>query len=160
MLGSRKDPYLAFRFKVEIDGIRVGGFTDVNGLQVEIEIQDYREGGLNDYIHRLAGPAKYPSNLVLKHGLMDIDELWNWQQDAVQGKIVRKNVSVLLHNSAGKKKWRWDFGGAYPVKWTGPELKATSTDVAVETLELVHQGLISTSGRIPGLIEQVTGLKL
>jgi len=140
MLGDRKDPYLAFNFNVEIEGLTVGGFSEVNGLQAEIETEDYREGGLNDYIHKLAGPARYPSNLVLKQGLTDAAELWAWFQDAAQGKIERKNVSIILLDSSGQELCRWNFTKAYPVKWNGPDLRATGGDVAVETLELAHSG--------------------
>ena len=151
MPGNRKDPYLAFNFLVEIKGLTVGGFTEVGGLQLEIEVEDYREGGLNGFIHKLAGPARYPTNLTLKHGLTDVDGLWKWHQDVARGKIKRRNLSILLHDSAGNETWRWNFSGAYPVKWVGPELRAGSTDVAVETVELVHKGMVKPSGKKPGI---------
>ena len=140
-VGDRADPYLAFNFVIELEGIVVGGFTEVSGLQVEVETQDYREGGVNEYLHKLAGPTRYPSNLVLKRGLTDAETLWNWQQEVLQGPIGRKNGSIMLLNSAGEETWRWNFIGAYPVRWVGPELRAGTAEVAVETLELVHQGL-------------------
>jgi phage tail-like protein len=143
MPGSMRkgDPYLSYRFRVEIKGIQVGAFSEVSGLQVEIETHDYREGGENAYIHKVAGPARYPSHLILKHGLMDADELWRWQQDVVQGTFKRHNASVILMDSAGEPIWRWEFKDAYPVRWAGPELRAGTAEVAVETLELVHHGL-------------------
>lgn len=140
-VGDRADPYLAFNFVIELEGIVVGGFSEVSGLQVEMETQDYREGGVNEYLHKLAGPTRYPSNLVLKRGLTDAETLWNWQQEVMQGPIARKNGSIMLLNSAGEETWRWNFVGAYPVRWVGPELRAGTAEVAVETLELVHQGL-------------------
>ena len=143
--GERKDPYLAFNFRVDIKNLSVGGFTEVTGLQVEIEVQDYREGGLNDYIHKLAGPARYPSNLVLKRGLIDIDALWDWYEAVIGGgnqrKIQRRNISIVLLNSLHEELRRWDFEQAYPVRWIGPELRAGTGAVAVETLELVHRGM-------------------
>ncbi|MBW2057781.1 MAG: phage tail protein [Deltaproteobacteria bacterium] len=140
-VGDRTDPYLAFNFLVEIDGVVAGGFSEVTGLEVEVEVHDYREGGVNGYVHRLAGPARYPSNLVLKHGMTDVDALWKWHQEVTQGTIQRKNGSIVLLDAAGEEKWRWNFVQAYPVKWTGPELRATSAVVAVETVELVHRGI-------------------
>jgi phage tail-like protein len=140
-LGQRSDPYLSFNFLVEIEGMLVGGFTEVTGLQVEVEVEDYREGGLNTYIHKLAGPARYPSNLVFKHGLTDATVLWDWHQEVVQGNIRRKNGSIVLLDSAGEEKWRWNFAEAYPVRWSGPDLRASTAEVTVETLELVHRGL-------------------
>ncbi len=136
-----KDPYLSLRFRVEIDKLQVGGFTEVSGLQVEIDVHDYREGGQNEYMHRLAGPVKYTSNLILKHGLMDTAVLWNWQQEVVQGIINRHNVSIVLMDHAGNEAWRWNFRDAYPVRWSGPDLRGNTAEVAVETLELVHRGM-------------------
>jgi phage tail-like protein len=140
-VGDRKDPYLAFNFLVEIKGLTVGGFTEVTGLQVEVEVHDYREGGVNEYIHRLAGPTRYPSNLILKHGLTDVEKLWKWHQEVRQGKFKRENVSIVLLDSAGEEQRRWNFSQACPVRWVGPELRAGTAEVAVETLELVHRGL-------------------
>jgi phage tail-like protein len=140
-VGDRVDPYLSFHFLVEIEGLVIGGFNEVTGLTVEVEIEEYREGGLNAYVHKLAGPARYPSNLVLKHGLTDSDVLWNWHQDVVSGNIQRRNGSIILLDSAGEEQWRWNFVDAYPVRWVGPDLRAGSAEVAIETLELVHRGL-------------------
>jgi phage tail-like protein len=138
---ERKDPFLTFNFAVEIQGLVVGGFAEISGLQAEIEVQDYREGGVNEFIHKRAGPARYPSNLVLKRGMTDATVLWSWYCDVMQGKVERKNVSVMLMNSAGEEQRRWNFQKAYPVKWAGPVLRASASEVAVETLELAHDGL-------------------
>ncbi len=140
-VGDRNDPYLSFNFLVEIEGLVVGGFSEVTGLTIEIEVEEYREGGLNAYMHKLAGPPRYPSNLVLKHGLTDSDTLWAWHQAVARGTIQRKNGSIMLLNSAGEEQWRWNFTDAYPVRWVGPDLRAGSAEVAIETLELVHRGL-------------------
>jgi phage tail-like protein len=138
----RKDPYLAYNFLVEIGGIEAGGFSDVSGLRTEMEVHDYREGGQNEYIHKLPGPTRYPSNLTLKRGMADLDLLWAWYQSVVQGFILRQNITVLLLNSVREPRRAWSFTGAYPVRWIGPELRGSSAEVAVETLEFVHQGLL------------------
>jgi phage tail-like protein len=91
--------------------------------------------------------VKYPSNLVLKHGLMYADDIWKWEQQMLQGDIQRHNVSIILMDSAGQDKWRWEFQDAYPVRWSGPDFRAGSAEVAIETLELAHRGLLSHSGR-------------
>jgi phage tail-like protein len=140
-LGQRTDPYPAFNFLVEIEGLVLGGFSEVTGLQVEIEVEDYREGGLNSHLHRLAGPTRYPSNLVLRRGVTDGALLWEWQQEVIGGKPARRHGSVALLDSVGEQAARWDFIAAYPVRWTGPELRASSADVAMEALELAHDGL-------------------
>jgi phage tail-like protein len=139
--GSRRDPYLKYNFAVEIDGLVAGGFQEVTGLQAEIEVQDYREGGVNEFLHRFAGPVKYSSNLILKRGITDARTLWDWYWDVMHGKIDRKNISVLLLSQTGQEKRRWTFEKAYPVKWVGTELRATASEVAVETLEFAHRGL-------------------
>ena len=141
LLGVRNDPYMAFNFMVEIEGMLVGGFSEVTGLQVETVFETYREGGLNEYEHKLAGPTRYPSNLILKHGLTDIETLWSWHQDVTQGKVERKNGTIYLLDRQRLPAMWWDMIGAYPVKWVGPELRADSNTVAVETVELVHKGI-------------------
>ena len=139
-IGKRKDPYLSFRFGVEIGGLIVGGFSEVTGLQVETETEDYQEGGVNDFVHKLPKTSRH-QNLVLKRGLTDSDILWNWHQNTLNGKIDRKNGSIVLIDIEGNETWRWEFADAYPVKWTGPDLRADSDGVAVETLELAHNGV-------------------
>lgn len=139
--GFRNDPYTAFNFVVEIEGLIIGGFSEVSGLQVETAVHDYQEGGQNGYVHKLPGPARYPSNLVLKRGLTDIETFWSWHQDVVAGRIRRRNGTIFLLDSQGSPAMWWDFRQAYPVKWSGPDLKADSPAVAVETIELVHRGI-------------------
>lgn len=141
LLGIRADPYQVFNFFIEIQGILVGGFSECSGLQVETELQEYREGGLNEYVHHFAGATKYPP-LVLKHGLTPIDGLWSWHQDIVsEGKVKRRNGTIYLLNRKRIPLIWWNFKDAFPYKWTGPELRADSGDVAFESVELVHRGL-------------------
>jgi len=140
MSGQRKDPVLAFNFRVEIDGVFEAGFNEVTGLQAEIEVQEYREGGVNDFMHKFAGSVKFPSNLVLKNGITDSVKLWTWYQEVMRGQFARKSLDVVLLDAAGDEKRRWKFKEAYPVKWNGPSLKATSSEVALESLELAHEG--------------------
>src|SRR5512145_1265925 len=137
-LGTRNDPYLGHNFLVEIEGLLVGGFSDVTGLQSEVELHDYREGGLNGYVHRLAGPARYPANLVLKHGITDDPTLWLWHRDVRHGIILRRNVTVILLDAAREPVTHWHLERAYPARWIGPELRAAAATVAVEAVEFVH----------------------
>ena len=145
--GNRHDPCLSFNFAVEIDGVMVCGFSEVTGLQAEIEVQEYREGGLNEYIHKRAGPAKYASNLIMKRGVADSKELWSWYCDVLQGTVRRKSLAVVLMDSAGNEKRRWTLQNGYPVKWSGPDFKAQTSEVAFESLELAHEGLVFASPR-------------
>ena len=137
----RPDPFLAYSFLVEIEGLIVGGFSEVSGLQVETEVHDYREGGLNAYVHRFAGPTRYPANLVLKHGLSLVDTLWRWHHAVAGGTVTRKNGTIYLLGTTRVPVRAWNFADALPVKWSGPELRADSNAVATETLELVHRGI-------------------
>ena len=142
-----RDPFASFLFKVEIDGITQAGFSECSGLQAETEFDEIREGGLNEYVHRLPKRTKYVP-LTLKRGLTDSDELWNWYQDVVgPGGFKRKRISVILVSAADqtKEKWRRTFDKAYPVKWVGPEMKADSSAVAIETLEFVHHGFVNVT---------------
>ncbi len=140
-VGKRKeDPYLNFRFLLEIEGLIRGGFSEVSGLQVEVETEDYQEGGVNDFVHKLLKGTKYP-NLVLKRGITDSDVLWKWHQDIVNGKIVSKNIFIIILDYKNQETLQWEFKEAYPVKWTGPECRADGNNVAIETLELVHRGM-------------------
>lgn len=142
----RKDPYPSFRFNVEIDNIKFASFSEVRGLQIEIETEQYKEGGVNDFVHTFPKGTKYQP-LVLKRGisgLEGLDELRRWYKDVMNGKINRKNVTVVLMDAAGNERRRWNFKGAYPVKWTGPELKADSNAIAFESIELAHQGIINS----------------
>lgn len=138
-LASRTDPYLGARFFVEIEGVDQGGFTECTGLQAEVEITDYQEGGNNGYIHKLAGRTKY-TNVVLKRGVTDSTDLWDWFQDVSRGQIDRKDVSVVLYNSEQEEVRRWNLREAFPSKWVGPAFNATTPAVAIETLELAHHG--------------------
>lgn len=140
LLGVRSDPYQGFNFLVEIEGILAGGFSECTGLQVETEFLDYREGGLNDYVHRFAGPTKYPS-LILKHGLTQIDGLWNWHQDVTHGTINRKNGTIYLLDKMHIPVMYWNFKEAFPVKYTGPDFRADSASIVFESVELTHRGL-------------------
>jgi len=138
-LASRTDPYLGARFFVEIDGVDQGGFTECTGLQAEVEVSDYQEGGNNGYIHKLVGRTKF-TNVVLKRGVTDSSDLWDWFQDVSRGQIERKDVSVVLYNSVQEEVRRWNLREAFPAKWVGPAFNATAPAVGIETLELAHHG--------------------
>ncbi len=139
-LAARADPYLSFRFLVEIQGLVVGGFSEVSGIQAETEFEEVREGGVNDHVHKLPKITKY-SNLTLKRGVTDSEALWHWYQDVVRGRLKRRSIFVVLVDESGAERWRWSFIDAYPVRWTGPEMRADGSAVAIEALELVHNGM-------------------
>lgn len=133
-------PYTSFRFRIEIGHITVAQVSEVSGLESETETETVEEGGVNDFVYELPKRTKF-RHIVLKRGVTDLDGLWIWHQDVVNGKFQRKNGSIVLMDGSGKERWRWDFVQAYPTKWTGPEFKADSNTVAFETVELAHQGI-------------------
>lgn len=142
------DPYPSFNYIVRITGIAVMGFSEVTGLQAELETQDYREGGENAFVHRLAGPVRYPSNLVLRHGMTHSTALWDWVSQSLSGFVVRRSLSVVLRDAAGADVRKWLFQGAYPVRWTGPELRAATGAIAIEALEFAHRGLAPSGAAV------------
>jgi phage tail-like protein len=117
------------------------GFSECSGLDATVEIMDYREGGVNDYVHRFATRASY-SNLTLKHGLISLDDdLWSWHYDWVQGVGTRKDGLVFLLDDSQTPAKVWRFKSGIPTKWVGPALNASQSTVAVESLEIAHEGL-------------------
>jgi phage tail-like protein len=136
----RNDPYAGFRFLVEVEGLVVGGFSEVTGLEAEIETEEYWEGGGNDYVHVLPRGTKYP-RLVLRRGITDSNTLWQWQTRIRSGRIERHTVHIVLIDEAGNRKWDWRCVDAYPVKWSGPDFRADGNAIGIEAIELVHNGI-------------------
>lgn len=134
------DPYAVFRFVVLIEGIEAGGFSEATGLQAETEVEDYREGGVNLFLHKFVKTTKY-GNLTLKRGITGAEQLWRWHQEVVRGKIDRRDITVVLRDQQGNDKWRWVFSEAFPVKWSNADLNATGNNIAVESVEFVHRGI-------------------
>ncbi len=140
MANTRKDPFVAFRFEVRLDDLAVAGFSECTGLQLETEVQDYNEGGLNTHVRKFPTRTKQ-SNLVLKRGIVD-RVMWQWYWDLTRGRVKRRSGSVIVRDPSGASVvMEWQFREAFPSKWSGPELNATQNNVAVETLELVHNGV-------------------
>jgi phage tail-like protein len=140
--GQRKDPYGNFNFLVEIDGITRAAFHEASGFDSSIDIIEHREGGENITLRKLPGMVKY-ANISLKRGVTDDRDLYDWHLKWVSGDPAakRQNGSIILLDRQGQEKVRWNFYNAWPAKWTGPSLTAEGNDVAIETLELAHEGL-------------------
>ena len=107
---------------------------------MEMAVEDVEEGGLNGFVHRLPGRVK-TSNLTLKRGLTNSNDFLKWTREVSVGTITKKNISVILYNLNGTESMRWEFLQAYPVKWSCPQFKDDENTVAVETLELEHEGM-------------------
>lgn len=138
--GSLVDPYMNFNFLVELDGIARAAFHECSGFDSTIDIVEHREGGENTTLRKLPGLTKY-SNIVLKRGITDDMMLYDWHRQAVLGNVERKNGSIVLLDRKGEEKARWNFTRAWPSKYDGPDFNAEGNDVAIETLELAHEGV-------------------
>ena len=139
-IGTRNDPYRAYNFKVEIDGIIQAGFQECGGLDSSTDPIDYREGTDPNHVRKLPGLTKV-SPITLKRGITDSSELWNWRQTVVNGRAERRNCSIVLLDDTGSEVLRWNVREAWPSKWTGPALNSTGNAIAVESLELTHEEL-------------------
>ena len=142
--GSRSDPLVGYHFHVEIDGVSQAQFRECSGLDSENEIVEYKEAGAGGQtvIRKQPGALKW-SNIVLKRGITEVTELWEWRKLVEQGKIdkARKSGSVVLFNQANQEGARWNFTDGWPSKITGPQAKADGNDVAIEELTIAHEGL-------------------
>ncbi|WP_018259029.1 phage tail protein [Halomicrobium katesii] len=139
-------PYSQYTFEVQIDGEAVAGFSEVSGLNMQLDTTQYQEGGVNDHVHTLPGTMAH-ANLVLQRGMTEDTTLWKWVQDVMSGKISRRDVVIKLQESyQGDSVWGWEFTDAYPTKWQGPDLVGGNNQITIESIELTYQGFETISG--------------
>jgi phage tail-like protein len=143
MAGPRKDPYRSFNFVVVMDSISVGAFSEVTGLTAEGDAVAYREGSdMFNSVRQLMGLRKY-SNITLKHGIMST-ELWDWYADVAAGNPdgkARRNGTIVLEDEAHRPVLQFHFRNGWINKLEGPHLNASGNEVAIESVEIVHEGL-------------------
>jgi phage tail-like protein len=132
--GVINQPYANFNFLVELDGITRASFHECTGFNSSVDVIEYNEGGSLSSM-KLPGRVKY-ANVVLKRGMTDDLELYNWHLTVVQGQIQRKNGSILLLDRAGNLVARWDFTQAWPTKCDGPDLNAEDNKIAFDSFEI------------------------
>src|SRR5215510_15748220 len=138
---ERRDPYRSFNFQLQIDGVPLGAFSEASGLTAEGDAVDYREGtDLQSNVRKLIGMRKY-SNVICKRGYTADKSLWQWYANITNGIADRRNVTIVLMNEQRQPVLRWNAENAWINKIEGPALKASSNDVAMESVELVHEGL-------------------
>lgn len=140
MATKRNDPYAAFNYLVEIGGITAGGFSEVSGLDAEIEPIDYRNGDEDFVKRKLPGIKKFP-NIVLKRGIVGDLEAFNWVKTAADGAVDRREGAIILRDEQRNEVMRWKFVRGWACKYTGPSLKGDSSAVAIESIEICHEGL-------------------
>jgi len=139
--GTRNDPFRTFNFRVEIDGLTVGSFSEVSGLNAEGDSVDYREGtDLRNNVRKLPGLRKFP-NIVMKRGYTENDELWEWYTNILNGVPDRRNGSIILMNESHQDVLRWNFENGWINKIEGPMMKASGNEVAMESMEIIHEGI-------------------
>jgi phage tail-like protein len=137
---NRNDPYKAFNFLVEIDGIQAAGFTECTGLSTETDIIEYREGNERGGIRKIPGLTKF-SNVTLKRGLTQNRDLWNWRKVVINGSVDRRSGAIVVLGDDHAPVARFQFREGWPSKWEGPRFNAKSSEIAIETLEIAHEGL-------------------
>jgi phage tail-like protein len=149
----RNDPVLGFSFYITLNQtagflqtaifgtnqIAAGGFSECSGLEANMTVEEYMEGGVNDYVHKFMTRMTY-ANIVLKRGVSFSNELWQWHSDFINGNGKRMDGLITLQNEFGLPVKTWKFVRGLPVKMTGPTLNAAQSSVAIETLEIVHEG--------------------
>jgi phage tail-like protein len=138
---ARRDPFKNYSFLVEIDGIASAAFKSVSGLAAEAEVIEYREGSdVLSSSRKLPGRVRYP-NVTLKRGITTSHDLWDWWQTVVDGPVQRRNVAITLLDDSRTPVLRWLLRNAWIAKIEGPNLEAGGNEVAIESIELAHEGL-------------------
>lgn len=137
---QRNDPLLAFNFQVDIDGITVAGFSECSGLTTETDHVEYRTGADDITVRKLPGLRKY-TNLLFKRGITTATELWQWRLSVINGQVDRRSGSITLLDENRQPAVVWNFTAGWPSKLEGPTFNAKNNEVAIETLEITHEGL-------------------
>jgi len=177
MTYQRRDPLLGHNFSVSLidskdeddagfglgtialstAGLRtMASFSEVSGLEISMDVEEYSAGGFNEAVLRFPGRTKQ-TNLVFKRGVlakrdpMDSSDLWTWVEAYLDGHGVRKDGIIVLHDGAGKPTLTWSFRRGLPLRWSGPSLHAQRGEVAMESIEVAHEGLrLVRSGGVLG----------
>ena len=143
---TRPDPYGGYNFQVTVNGVSddgtavKGSFTEASGLEVEISPIEYRNGSEDITVRKIPGLKKF-TNITLKKGITGDLEFWNWILDAMNGQVNRTSGSIMLLDENRQEVMRWNFTRGWPCKHTGPGLNAANNEIAMDTLEICHEGL-------------------
>ncbi|MCI8494598.1 MAG: phage tail protein [Dorea sp.] len=137
-------PYGKFRYKVEIDGLEAGGFSEASGFDASIDVIEYREGDMVQTPMKLPGLKKY-GNITLKQGVADSMVMYEWMIAGVEGEVERKTITITILDETETATASWQVINAWPAKYTAPDFNATASEVAIETLEIAHEGMTRVS---------------
>lgn len=144
------EPAMASRFLFEVQGVEIGIFKEVRGLEMEVHVETINEGGQNGFAHKVPGRISWP-NIVFRRGLMQSDALFQWvAQSAGSGfakndnSLTRQWASIIAIDTIGMPLRAWTLRDAFPVKWKGPEFSFEhSREQLEEELEIAHHGFTS-----------------
>lgn len=150
-MADRDDPFGAYNFVITLidsgssgtppqKGGAVAGFSECSGLEVSMQTEDYQEGGNNSTTLKFPKHMSY-TNIRLKRGVTSSDDLWLWFNDFIEGKGKRKDGTIILRDEQQKAVKTWQFKRGIPVKWTGPTFNAMQSQMAIQELEIAHEGL-------------------
>jgi phage tail-like protein len=139
---DNNEVFLPVFFGIEIEGIQTAKFTKCEGLEAETYIYEVEEGGLNTNTHKFIGRTRFP-NIILENGVSSNNDLYDWYKDTVlsDNKVERKDGSIIMYSAAGKELKRWNFFRAIPCRWVGPNLGVNAPGVAIERIEIAHEGV-------------------
>lgn len=144
---ERRDPLPVFYFQVEVPGL-TGFFRSVSGLSVETEVVDYQEGGVNDVVRKLPGRTKF-ANIRLSRAFTGDRSLYEFYERNRKPEPDRFVGRIVMYDRHGTLLAAWQFNNAFPAKWEGPDFDASKNELAIETIEIAHEGLTYESGEPP-----------
>jgi phage tail-like protein len=155
-LGVRLDPVKSYNFLISlldtssslarsialsaITEVALGGFSECSGLEMSLDVEEYKEGGRNGEILKFPTRVKW-SNITLKKGVGFSTALWDWHYGFVEGKGKRRDGIIVLQNDLHIPNNIWYFRRGLPMKYTGPTMNASQNSVAIEAIEIAHEGI-------------------
>ncbi|MGG6297730.1 phage tail protein [Leptolyngbya sp. AN02str] len=137
---NRRDPLAGYNFYVEWNNIIHAGFRECSGLDSTQSAGEYREGTDPMTMRKLPGLVSY-SNITLQRGITNNNELWKWRENLIKGIADRRDISIVLLDDQAQEKIRWNLSLCWPTSWKAPDFNATADEVAIESIELVHEGI-------------------
>jgi phage tail-like protein len=139
-MANADETFSKSNFIVEIEGVAVGGFSECTGLDTESAVIEYRNGNEDTTVRKIPGLKKF-GNIVLKRGITRGRELWEWRKQVMDGRTERRSGSIILLDEGREEVLRWNFHRGWPARWSGPALNSMANEIAIETLEIAHEGL-------------------
>jgi len=143
MADERRDPFAGFNFRLEIDGVEVAGFKEISGMETKTQVIEYADGDdVNYTVRKVPGRTNY-SNLIVKRGISEGTEIWEWYQTVIdqEREVERKNVTINLLDDSGEPQKTYNLFDVWPCRYKGADLNATDDQVAVEEIEFVFEKL-------------------